>query len=128
MTRLSERVFRLVCELSGRFFWGAEAQQSIRNFEEGLRLLPEECLQLLSKFGFYVSADRYPADQKEDAIFQRFIKTRQINWKGQTYLMPIIELINHSPKHQSWGSATTISMLKAYSRMRCLFATPLPTH
>ena len=85
------------------FSWGAEAQQSIRNFEEGLRLLPEECLQLLSKFGFYVSADRYPADQKEEAIFQRFLKTRQINWKGETYLMPIIELINHSPKHQSWG-------------------------
>ena len=85
------------------FSWGAEAKHSIQSFEEGLRSLPKDCLLLLEKFGFYVSSDRYPQGKEVDAIFQRFIKTRQINWQGNTYLMPIIELINHSPKHQSWG-------------------------
>ena len=85
------------------FSWGAEAKHSIQSFEEGLRSLPKDCLLLLEKFGFYISSDRYPQGKEVDAIFQRFIKTRQINWQGNTYLMPIIELINHSPKHQSWG-------------------------
>ena len=85
------------------FSWGAEAKHSIQSFEEGLRSLPKDCLLLLEKFGFYVSSDRYPQGKEVDAIFQRFIKTRQINLQGNTYLMPIIELINHSPKHQSWG-------------------------
>ena len=85
------------------FSWGAEAKRSIQSFEEGLRSLPKDCLLLLEKFGFYVSSDRYPQGQEEEAIFRRFIKTRQINWQGNTYLMPIIELINHSPRHQSWG-------------------------
>lgn len=85
------------------FSWGAEAQHSIQTFEEGLRSLPKDCLLLLEKFGFYVSSDRYPQGKEIDAIFQRFIKTRQINWQGSNYLMPIIELINHSPRHQSWG-------------------------
>ena len=85
------------------FSWGAEAKHSIQSFEEGLRSLPKDCLQLLEKLGFYVSSDRYPQGKESDAIFQRFIKTRQINWQGNTYLMPIIELINHSPRHQSWG-------------------------
>ena len=85
------------------FSWGAEAKHSIQSFEEGLRSLPKDCLLLLEKFGFYVSSDRYPQGKEADAVFQRFIKTRQINWQGNTYLMPIIELINHSPRHQSWG-------------------------
>ena len=85
------------------FSWGAEAKYSIRSFEEGLRSLPKDCLQLLEKLGFYVSSGRYPQGKESDAIFQRFIKTRQINWRKNTYLMPIIELINHSPRHPSWG-------------------------
>ena len=85
------------------FSWGAEAKHSIQSFEEGLRSLPKDCLHLLEKLGFYVSPDRYPQGKESDAIFQRFIKTRQINWRGNTYLMPIIELINHSPRHPSWG-------------------------
>ena len=85
------------------FSWGAEAKHSIQSFEEGLRSLPKDCLLLLKKFGFYVSSDRYPQGKEIDGIFQRFILTRQINWQGNTYLMPIIELINHSARYQSWG-------------------------
>jgi len=85
------------------FSWGAEAQNSIQCFEKGIRSLPEDCLLLLKKLGFYVSPDRYPLGNETEAVFQRFIKTRQINLNEKKYLMPIIELINHSPRHQSWG-------------------------
>ena len=36
-------------------------------------------------------------------IFNRFISTRRINRNDRAWLMPMIELVNHSPRQPSWG-------------------------
>tara|TARA_B100001093_G_scaffold95217_1_gene87354 strand:+ start:609 stop:1652 length:1044 start_codon:yes stop_codon:yes gene_type:complete len=84
------------------YSWGAEAKNSIRAFETGLKSLPEDIKNSLSNLGL-LSKDRFVGIIEDEKIFQRFILTRQINKKNNFYLMPMIELVNHSPNQSSWG-------------------------
>ena len=85
------------------YSWGAEAQDSIRTFEEGLKSLPERTQNLLRSLGIANIEGRYPEAKKEQDIFNRFLTTRRIKRNEQTWLMPMIELVNHSPRKPSWG-------------------------
>ena len=85
------------------YSWGAEAQASIQSFEEGLKSLPERAQKLLRNLGIANIDSRYSEANKEKDIFDRFIATRRINRNDQTWLMPMIELVNHSPRKPSWG-------------------------
>lgn len=85
------------------YSWGAEAQDSIRSFEEGLKSLPERAQKLIRNLGIANIESRYSESNKEQDIFDRFIATRRINRHDQTWLMPMIELVNHSPRKPSWG-------------------------
>lgn len=84
------------------YSWGAEAKNSIETFEKGLISLPDDVRKLLNNLGLPLQDDRFPGINEEQEIFKRFILTRQINRKGGLFLMPMIELVNHSPKHSSW--------------------------
>ena len=85
------------------YSWGAEAQDSIRAFEEGLKNLPDNVRTLLRNLGIANIESRCSGSITEQHIFDRFIATRRINRNERAWLMPIIELVNHSPKQPSWG-------------------------
>ena len=84
------------------YSWGAEAKKTIHAFETGLKSLPEDIKKYLANLGLTING-RLPGINEDQEIFQRFILTRQISKKGCTYLMPIIELVNHSPDQSSWN-------------------------
>ena len=84
------------------YSWGAEAKNSILAFETGLKSLPEDIKNYLKNLGLPIDG-RLPGTNEDEEIFQRFILTRQISKKGSLFLMPMIELVNHSPRHSSWG-------------------------
>ena len=85
------------------YSWGAEAQDSIRTFEEGLKALPDKVRILLRNLGVANIESRFSGVNVEQDIFNRFIATRRINRNDRTWLMPLIELVNHSPRQPSWG-------------------------
>ena len=85
------------------YSWGAEARRSIIDFESELQKLPDSIQQILNRFLSLPIKQRLPGSNIEQEIFRRFILTRQINWNSKNVLMPIIELINHSPAENSWG-------------------------
>lgn len=85
-----------------KYSWGAEAQTSIRNFEVGLKSLTNKTRELLRNFGLAVTNERFPGENEEQDIFKRFILTRQISFNENLVLMPMIELVNHSPDQTSW--------------------------
>ena len=85
------------------YSWGAEASRSIIEFESELQKLPDSIQQILNQFLPVPIKQRLPRIDIENEIFKRFILTRQINWNGKNVLMPIIELVNHSPAQNSWG-------------------------
>ncbi len=84
------------------YSWGAEAKNSIYAFETGLKSLPEDIKNSLNSLGLPIK-DRFSGTIEDEEIFQRFILTRQINKENKLYLMPMIELVNHSPNQSSWG-------------------------
>mgnify|MGYP004261644271 CR=1 FL=1 len=77
--------------------WGLDGCRSIEAFEEGLKALPDAVHQDLKRLGLYNLDNRFPGENREQEIFQRFLKTRFINHKGNKVLMPVIELVNHAP-------------------------------
>ena len=77
--------------------WGLDGCRSIEAFEEGLKALPDAVHQDLKRLGLYNLNNRFPGENREQEIFQRFLKTRFINRKGNKVLMPVIELVNHAP-------------------------------
>lgn len=78
------------------FSWGVEGQKSVNAFESGLRALPEPLKRRLTELGFInleVSKDlEWP-----EVLRRSFLNTRRIAYKNRIVIMPLIELINHSP-------------------------------
>lgn len=95
--------------------WGLAARRSIEAFEDGLKALPDAVHQDLTRLGLYNPTKRFPGENREQEIFQRFLQSRCINRKGQKVLMPVIELVNHAPAAKRWdGSGDGIAVSGHY--------------
>jgi len=79
------------------YSWGAEGKEKTLAFEKGLKELPESVQALLEGYGLYKAEVRFPEKDLENEILKRFITTRCINFQKKTVIMPIIDLVNHSP-------------------------------
>ena len=79
------------------YSWGAEGKETILAFEKDLKALPENILNLLQSYGLYNTELRFPEEDPDNEILKRFIQTRCINFKNDTVIMPIIDLVNHAP-------------------------------
>ena len=86
------------------FSWGADGRRSIDEFEQGLKALPTETLQLLDQNNLLKPAGRWPDEDWDDLIMKGFLRSRCVRVKThkKPVLIPIIELINHSPKMSSY--------------------------
>ena len=84
------------------YSWGAEGKENTLAVEEGLKALPDSVLIRLKRHGLYNSEVRFPEKDVEKEIFQRFISTRCIRRKGRRVIMPMIELLNHSPSAKAY--------------------------
>ena len=84
------------------YSWGAEARRSILEFESNLQDLPKDIRQILDQFLQNSIEKRFPGIDRDKEAFRRFVLTRQIGWKDKAVLMPLIELVNHSPNAESW--------------------------
>ena len=89
-------------KFQANYSWGADGKRSIKLFEDGLRSLPKTLQQKLCNFGLLNFENRLSDVNEEQRLFDRFIATRQIFRDSKTYLMPMIELINHSASQSSW--------------------------
>ena len=79
------------------YSWGAEGRDNTLAFEEGLKALPNDVQQLMKRVGLYNADNRFPGKDLNQETLQRFIQTRCINRKGRRVIMPMIDLLNHSP-------------------------------
>ena len=89
-------------KFQAEYSWGAEAQTNIQRFENKLENLPSNLLKLFNTLGILNQEKRFFSSSKSQNTFERFIKTRQISKGGKLVLMPIIELVNHSPIRPAW--------------------------
>ena len=88
------------------FGWTTETYRTINAFELGLTQLPKPSLCILKKMGLLNLEHRHAGDWT-DVIFKQYLRTRCLQYRGQRVLMPIADLINHSPYAEpyntSWG-------------------------
>jgi len=79
------------------YSWGAEGRENIMVFEEGLKALPSNVQKLMKHVGLYNSEKRFPGDDPDQELIQRFIQTRSIFRRDRRVIMPMIDLLNHAP-------------------------------
>ena len=84
------------------YSWGAEGRENILEFEQGLKDLPDSLKELLKRNGIYNSEVRFPGEDLEKELLQRFIQSRCINRKNSRVIMPMIDLLNHSPASKGY--------------------------
>ena len=84
------------------YSWGAEGNQNTLAVEEGLKALPKEVLIRLKRHGLYNPENRFPGEDIDKEIFERFVSTRCIRRKDRRVIMPMIELLNHSPSAKAY--------------------------
>lgn len=78
------------------YSWGADGAKTVESFERALKSLPDAVLQRLRRYHVLNLAVRQKGDWTE-VLRRRFIQSRCIHFHGRRVVMPIIELINHSP-------------------------------
>ena len=84
------------------YSWGAEGRENTLAVEEGLKALPKEVLIRLKRHGLYNPDNRFPGEDIDKEIFERFVSTRCIRRKDRRVIMPMIELLNHSPSAKAY--------------------------
>ena len=84
------------------YSWGAEGKKNIFDFEKGFKELPDDIKNLLKLYGLYNPERRFPEKEPDKEILERFIMTRCINYNKENVIMPIIDLINHSPSEKTY--------------------------
>ena len=84
------------------YSWGAEGRDNTKAFEEGLKALPTTVQALMKRVGLYNAERRFPGADPEKEVLQRFIQTRCINRKQRRVIMPMIDLVNHSPAAKAY--------------------------
>ncbi len=80
------------------FSWGAAALEKADDFAPQLSALPDEIKRAFERIGISIEAH---AGQLQTP-FQRFMKSRCILHDEEVKYMPVIELLNHSPRHPSY--------------------------
>ena len=84
------------------YSWGAEGEASVTRFETGLQQLPETVRRSLQELNLYQPAQRLPSADVHENMLRRFLKSRCLGLQGTLLVMPIVELVNHTPKAKNW--------------------------
>ena len=84
------------------YSWGAEGRENTLALEEGLKGLPDAVQTLMKRTGLYNAENRFPGNDFDQELMQRFIQTRCINRKEKRVIMPIIDLLNHAPAAKAY--------------------------
>ena len=79
------------------YSWGAEGKEKTLAFEEGLKALPSKIQSFLDKLGLYNTERNSPEGNPDTNLLDIFSQTRCIRRSGLHKLMPIVDLVNHSP-------------------------------
>ena len=84
------------------YSWGADGRKSSAAFVAGQTSLPNLIKDDLAFYGLYRLEVFFPGKDPELELFNHFVRTRRILKNKRQVLMPIIELVNHSPKGRHW--------------------------
>ena len=84
------------------YSWGAEGEASVTRFETGLRQLPVHVRHALQQLNLYRPEQRLPREDMRDNMLRRFLNSRCLGRQGRLLVMPIVELVNHSPAANNW--------------------------
>ena len=82
--------------------WGAEGEVSVTRFETGLIHLPDNVREILNQLNLYQSEYRLTGKTLQDSMLRRFLNSRCLGRRGKLLVMPMVELVNHSPKAKNW--------------------------
>ena len=85
-----------------KYSWGAEGEESVTRFETGLQQLPDDVRNALQQLKLYAPDEQPPTTYKRENMLQRFLKSRCLGRQGRLFVMPIVELVNHSPSAGNW--------------------------
>ncbi len=86
------------------YSWGAEGEDSVTRFETGLKNLPNNVGELLKQLNLYRPEQRLTGKTFQDSMLRRFLNSRCLGRQGKLLVMPVVELVNHSPKATNWQS------------------------
>ena len=84
------------------YSWGAEGEASVTRFETGLQELPDDVRDSLQQLKLYSPEERLPSTNQRENMFRRFLNSRCLGRDGRLFVMPIVELVNHSPSVGNW--------------------------
>ena len=91
------------------FSWGAAGRRDVEAFEKSLQALPEALLGRLKALALLDLQQRHRGDWPE-VVKTWFLNSRKIRYKGHTVVMPLVELINHSPRSRGYKVDEDISV------------------
>ena len=84
------------------YSWGAEGEASVTRFETGLQQLPDDLRSTMQRLKLYLPDERLPTTNMRENMLRRFLNSRCLGREGRLFVMPIVELVNHSPTAGNW--------------------------
>jgi hypothetical protein len=93
--------------------WGGGGRAEIERIFSQAQDLPLELSEGLRAEKYYFGSW---FDDVDDALIQdRFLKTRHIEHRGHNVVMPVIELLNHSPAVESFDTTSGVALRGTFS-------------
>ena len=91
-------------EYQANYSWGAEGRHSVQQLIIGIESLHSDVKSILNVAGLYQPKKDSDPCQEEQMFLNRFLASRCIKRGKILYIMPLVELVNHSPQAQNWLS------------------------
>ena len=85
----------------------------IDRFERGLAALPLQTLSILESMGLLNLELRHRGSW-QDVVFRQYLHSRSFLYRGRRVLMPMVDLINHSPTAQPYLTSSGVQVSGAF--------------
>ena len=97
------------------FSWGESGKKETAKFTEEIFQMPQKAKSLLLSSSL-CSDNILNCEPSLQRAFQRFIRSRAVNYKGESVLAPIWELVNHSPFERPFKTSKNGVETPAYQK------------
>lgn len=99
---ISTEVAAFFARYQKHFSWGASGRTDSETFERSLQALPSPLRKRLRELAL-LDLDYRQAGEWSEVIRRSFVNSRKIDYRERSVLMPVAELINHSPRSRGYN-------------------------
>jgi hypothetical protein len=96
------------------FGWGSGSYEEVWHEQEAWNHLPADVVDFIMRMGASPAPDQYFLPPTPELCLRRYVDARDFTYKGKRWLVPVVDLVNHSPAAPSYDTEVGVAIRGTY--------------